>query len=82
MPTKNKEATLEALREFRTIVENGLESTGLKHCLMGPNRKTMADSFVGMLGVHIAEFGRSGLNRNVKKAMEEIEVLFVGDECE
>lgn len=78
MPTKNREATLEALKEFRQIVEDGLASTGLQECLIGPNRDDMPDSFTGILGLHIAEFGRSGLSRNIKTAMGEIETVFKG----
>ena len=78
MPTKSKDATLAALADFREIVAEGLKSTGLDRCLLGPNEAEMPDSFVGILGIHIAEFGRSGLNRNIKKAMKEIETVFKG----
>lgn len=78
MPVKNKEATQNALKEFRQIMEDGLISTGLSQCLLGPNRKEMPDSLIGILGIHIAEFGRSGLDRNISKAMDEIEVVFKG----
>lgn len=76
MPTKNKEATLEALKEFRTAIEQALEDTGLNDCLLGQNRKTMPDSLVGIVGVHIAEFGRSGLSKTMSIAMDEIETVF------
>ena len=76
MPTKSKDATIAALAEFRTTVEESLKATGLDKCLLGPDRVQMADTFVGILGIHIAEFGKSGLSRKVTIAMEEIETVF------